>query len=40
MMGAYWPVAQRLEDPRHSPTLKQLERAEMALVKRLVLSFK
>jgi antitoxin HicB len=34
-----WPAAKRLEDPRHSPTLKQLERAAAALGKRLVLSF-
>lgn len=34
-----WPVAQRLENPKHSPTLKQLERAAAALGKRLVLSF-
>jgi len=34
-----WPAAKRLEDPQHSPTLKQLERAAAALGKRLVLSF-
>ena len=34
-----WPAAKRLEDPRHSPNLKQLERAAAALGKRLVLSF-
>lgn len=34
-----WPVAQRLENPKHSPTLRQLERAAAALGKRLVLSF-
>lgn len=34
-----WPAAQRLEDPKHSPTLKQLERAAHALGKRLILSF-
>lgn len=34
-----WPAAKRLEDPRHSPTLKQLERAAAALGKRLVLAF-
>lgn len=38
-LGTSWPAAQRLEDPRHSPTLKQLERAAAALGKRLVLSF-
>jgi len=34
-----WPAAKRLEDPHHSPTLKQLERAAAALGKRLVLAF-
>jgi antitoxin HicB len=34
-----WPSAKRLEDPRHYPTLKQLEKAAAALGKRLVLSF-
>lgn len=34
-----WPAAKRLEDPRHFPTLKQLDRAAAALGKRLVLSF-
>lgn len=34
-----WPAAKRLEDPKHSPTLKQLERAAHALGKRLILSF-
>jgi antitoxin HicB len=34
-----WPAAQRLEDPHHSPTLKQLERVAAALGKRLVLNF-
>lgn len=38
-LGTSWPVAQRLENPRHSPTLRQLERAASALGKRLVLSF-
>jgi antitoxin HicB len=33
-----WPLAQRLENPRHSPTLRQLERAAAALGKRLVLA--
>ncbi|CDI04389.1 conserved hypothetical protein [Candidatus Competibacter denitrificans Run_A_D11] len=33
-----WPSAQRLENPRHSPTLHQLERAAAALGKRLVLA--
>ena len=34
-----WPAAKRLEDPRHWPSLKQLERAAAALGKRLVLTF-
>ncbi len=38
-LGTSWPSAQRLENPKHSPTLKQLERAASALGKRLVLSF-
>jgi len=38
-MQTSWPAAQRLEDPSHSPSLKQLERAAAALGKRLVLSF-
>jgi antitoxin HicB len=33
-----WPSAQRLEDPRHWPTLRQLEKAASALGKKLVLS--
>ena len=33
-----WPAAQRLENPRHSPTLRQLEKAAAALGKRLVLA--
>lgn len=32
-----WPAAQRLEQPRGNPTLRQLERAVAALGKRLVL---
>ncbi|OGK11248.1 MAG: hypothetical protein A2W80_13630 [Candidatus Riflebacteria bacterium GWC2_50_8] len=38
-LNASWPVAQRLENPKHYPTLKQLERAAAAMGKRLVLSF-
>ena len=34
-----WPSAKRLENPRHYPTLKQLEKAAAALGKKLVLSF-
>lgn len=33
-----WPSARRLENPRHSPTLRQLEKAAAALGKRLVLA--
>jgi len=38
-LGTSWPAAQRLENPRHTPTLKQLERAAAALGKRLILAF-
>ena len=38
-LNSSWPVAQRLESPKHSPTLRQLERAAAALGKKLVLSF-
>ena len=38
-LGASWPAVKKLEDPRHSPTIKQLERAAAALGKRLILSF-
>ena len=34
-----WPCAQRLENPKHWPTLRQLEKAATAFGKRLVLSF-
>jgi len=34
-----WDVARRLEDPRHWPSLKSLDRAARVLGKRLVLSF-
>ena len=34
-----WPSAQRLEDPKHWPSLRQLEKAATALGKRLVISF-
>ena len=33
-----WAAAQRLEDPRHWPSLKQLDRAARVLGKRLILS--
>jgi antitoxin HicB len=34
-----WPSAHRLENPKHWPSLKSLDRAAAALGKRLVLSF-
>lgn len=34
-----WPAAQRLEDARHWPSLKQLDKVAAALGKKLVLSF-
>lgn len=34
-----WPSAKRLENPRHYPTIKQLEKAANAMGKRLVLAF-
>ena len=34
-----WPAAKRLEDPRHWPSLKTLDRAAATLGKRLVLRF-
>jgi antitoxin HicB len=36
-LGTSWPAAARLEDPRHWPTLRQLDRAAAVLGKRLVL---
>ena len=33
-----WPSAQRLENPKHWPSLRRLEKAASALGKRLVLS--
>jgi antitoxin HicB len=33
-----WPAAQRLENPHHWPSLKQLDKAARAMGKRLVLS--
>ncbi|MBF0284404.1 MAG: type II toxin-antitoxin system HicB family antitoxin [Magnetococcales bacterium] len=38
-LGTSWPAAQRLEDPNHWPSLKQLEKAAAVLGRRLVLSF-
>ncbi len=37
-IDASWPVAQRLENPHHWATLKQLDKAASAMGKRLVLS--
>jgi antitoxin HicB len=34
-----WPAAKRLENPRHYPTIKQLEKAAAAMGKRLILAF-
>ena len=38
-LGTSWAATQRLEDPKHSPTIKTLEKAAAALGKRLVISF-
>lgn len=38
-LGTSWPAVKRLEDARHSPTLKILDRTAAALGKKLVLSF-
>lgn len=37
-LNTSWPAAKRLEDPKHTPTLRQLERALNALGKQLILS--
>lgn len=37
-MNTSWPAAQKLEDPHHWPSLKQLDKAARALGKRLILS--
>lgn len=37
-MQTSWPTVQRLENPHHWPTLRQLDKAARALGKRLVLS--
>jgi antitoxin HicB len=37
-MQTSWPAVQRLENPHHWPTLKQMDKAARALGKRLVLS--
>ncbi len=38
-LGTSWPAAKRLENPRHSSTLKALDKAAAALGKRLILNF-
>lgn len=38
-LGTSWPAAKRLENPKHWPSLKNLERTAAVLGKRLVLSF-
>lgn len=38
VMKTSWPAVQRLENPYHWPTLKQLDRAARALGKRLILT--
>ena len=38
-LGTSWPSAQRLEDPKHSPTLRQLQKAAGALGQRMIIVF-
>jgi len=38
-LGTSWPAAKRLKNPRHSPTLKVLEKAATTLGKKLIISF-
>ena len=37
-LGTSWPAVSRLEDPKHWPSLRQLDKMAAALGKRLVLS--
>ena len=37
-MGVTWPVADKLTNPKHYPSLRQLEKAANALGRRLVIS--
>ncbi len=37
-LGTSWPAVSRLEDPKHWPSLRQLDKIASALGKRLVLS--
>lgn len=39
VLDTSWAAAQRLENPRHSTTIRQLDRVAAALGKKLVLSF-
>jgi len=39
VLGTSWPAVARLEDPRHSPTLRNLERTAAALGHKLIVSF-
>jgi antitoxin HicB len=38
-LGTSWPAVARLEDPRHSPSLRNLERTAAALGQKLIVSF-
>ena len=38
-MNTSWAAVQRLENPKHSPNLRQLERAAAILGKRLIINF-
>jgi antitoxin HicB len=38
-LGTSWPAVARLEDPRHSPTLRNLERTAAVLGQKLIVSF-
>lgn len=37
-LGTSWPAVSRMEDPKHWPSLRQLDKMAVALGKRLVLS--
>lgn len=39
VLGTSWPAVARLEDPKHSPTLRNLERTAAALGQKLIVSF-
>lgn len=38
-LGTSWPAVSRLEDPHHTPSLRQLEKVASALGKRLIINF-